>query len=266
MNETTLRSIDATVVKVAGILIKVRCLLPSDGMLINERAYKNNIGDITKYMSINYHPVVDIVLPSDNSAYFGRERRLSLTEYGKTQFVLLLQKYLRMWNTTKMFYRNEENGLCVYNEMKEDGTYRWKIEAYINEDVVGIIPAILVDPVDPQFEFEAARLMLNKSDNFVELTYSEMYTMMHALETLNVSMMGISTMLLYIEWIRSHGAVFAKTDSKVKPLDEIEDGVERRIRGRHSLAEIDAYRKELVEEDGGTENNESQQRDADNRD
>lgn len=214
-----------TVGKVAGITISAIVILPDDGILFNERLYNNS-----KYIHMNHNALIRITLPIAGADRGNkRDRTLNLSEYGKIQLIMLLQKYLRVWNTGKVFYRNEDNGLCVYNETTEDGKYKWKMEAFINDDIVGIIPAILTDPVDPQVEFEAARLMLNRTDNFVEITYAEMYTIMHILETLNLAGIANTTLLLYSQWLSSKVEGSALDSDTVSQLDSYLENVGSKI-------------------------------------
>ena len=134
------------------------------------------------------------------------------------------------------------------------------MEEFINEYVVGFIPTIIVDPVDTNIEFEGVKMMLNQSSNYTEFTYTELYTLMHVLETLNLSAAGASLMLLYMDWLRTKPAVrktLNKEDSS--KMDKILANVSPRIRGPHSAEELEKFKKER-EEDGGSKNDASEQR------
>ena len=208
---TRLGKISRTIAIIAGCKIEIVILFPEDKDIINKFIKKSN-GDNIIYLNYNLLSIIGFTIPSTDSD----NKYITLTEFRKTQLVSLMEKSLKLLSKGEMFYRDDSNRLCIYNDKENN------IKNQIGDIIVAIKPTIVYDKKN-DVDYEGCRLFINKTTSYVDLTTMELFSIYNLLNKIDIFLYSQSLFNSIVEKFRQ------RSDNENKELEEVESKLDALI-------------------------------------
>ena len=169
--------IKRTIAKIAKCKVGITVLFPGDKQTISKAIKRaGNDNEIT----VNLDFVSVLMVSIYTSEYNVNSRNyLTLNEFRRTQFLVLMKKIIKYISTQELFYRDDENHLRLYSS--KNGS----INNQIGDCIIAFEPIVVVD-YKQNVEYEGARFMINNRDTYADLTYLELLALYDVLNKADI--------------------------------------------------------------------------------
>ena len=173
------KSINRTIATIAGMKISFTVFLHDDEKkLIKE--YVKNTPNGNKECSIymDFYPIVNIALPQTFGSY-DRQQNCVLTYKTKGLFVRGLTRALKTFERDDVFYM-DSGKLSMYSLTNDMKTLIYNVG---DKNRILIHPVIVEDKDGNSYE--GSRIFFNRTSNFIELSYDELYSLRDIISDIN---------------------------------------------------------------------------------
>lgn len=202
---TKIVKISRTITIIAGCKLEIVILIPKDKELINKYIKKDG-NDNLLYLNYNFSGIIGFTIPSKEIT----NRYLALTEFRKSQFIILIEKMLKIISREEIYYKDANGRLCIIENANNN------IKNQIGDTIVALKPIVVYDSKN-DLDYKGTRLFLNNTTCYTDLTNMELFSLYNILNKIDIFLYSQSLFNSIINDFRK------RSDNENKELNEVEN-------------------------------------------
>ena len=168
--------------KVGECKLNLVVFFPKDKPVIGKKVYSD---EMTVYLNVSGFVTIEFFSNQKNQI-----TSIFLGQYQKHLFILTMKKMCSILQKKNVFYYDEESGeLKIYSNTNEDGSSKWLIKSQIGKNMIALHPIVVYPDLNSK-GIEGIRIMVNSSDNCVDMSYEDSIILIEMLKDVNISILS----------------------------------------------------------------------------